>query len=72
VTATGAADIAFYGAEDGANIFVARDFAPWNIDRDAVDLCASPDGRALAVRFIDGTVRIIEAHGAAAPAGGTP
>ncbi|MBI1304805.1 MAG: protein kinase [Phycisphaera sp.] len=51
----------------GANIFVAADFAPWNIDREAVALCMSPDDRALAVRFADGSVRIIEAGAAAEP-----
>ena len=72
VTTSGAADIAFYDAADGANIFVARDFAPWNIDRDAVDLCASSDGRAIAVRFIDGSVRVIETREASVRTGGAP
>ncbi|MFN9078023.1 MAG: protein kinase domain-containing protein [bacterium] len=72
ITVTGDADIAIYEAEQGANIFVALDFAPWNIDRDAVDLAMSPDGRALAVRFIDGSVRLIEAPEAPASNGGAP
>lgn len=61
IVATGASELALYETRDGANICVVRDFAPWNIDRDCGDLSMSPDGCALAVRFLDGSVRIIEA-----------
>ena len=63
----GSGDMAVYEAALGTNLFVAGDFAPWNIDREADDLCMSPDGRALAVRFADGSVRVIEVGAATAP-----
>jgi serine/threonine protein kinase/WD40 repeat protein len=61
MTIVGSNELAVYEMRDAQNIFVVRDFAPWNIDRDARDLCMSPDGSAMAVLFADGTVRLIEA-----------
>ena len=63
---SGAAELAVFEATLGASIFAARDFAPWNIDRAAEELCMSPDGRAIAVRFADGSVRVIEIDAAVA------
>ena len=72
VSVSGDADLSVYEASGGFSLFVAGDFAPWNIDRPAVDVRFSPDGRALAVRFADGTVRVIESSAPREPAGRTP
>jgi hypothetical protein len=72
VSVSGDADLSIYEASGGFSLFVAGDFAPWNIDRPAVDVRFSPDGRALAVRFADGTVRVIESSAPREPAGRTP
>jgi hypothetical protein len=69
VTVRGAVDLAVYETTEGQNIFVARDFAPWDVDRESVEIRMSSDGRALALRFVDGTVRLIEARLASARTG---
>lgn len=61
--------LSVFDGASGANIFAIDDVLPWSIDRPAVGLAMSPDGRALAVRFADGTVRIVESAAFDAQAG---
>ena len=66
---SGTGQLGVFDAPSGANIFAIDDVPPWSIDRRAVGLAMSPDGRALAVRFADGSVRIVESAAFDAEAG---
>jgi serine/threonine protein kinase/sugar lactone lactonase YvrE len=65
----GKGQLGVFDGRSGANIFAIDDVPPWSIDRRAVGLAMSPDGRALAVRFADGSVRIVESAAFDAEAG---
>jgi serine/threonine protein kinase len=65
----GKGQLGVFDGMSGANIFAIDDVPPWSIDRRAVGLAMSPDGRALAVRFADGSVRIVESAAFDAEAG---
>jgi serine/threonine protein kinase len=65
----GKGQLGVFDGVSGANIFAIDDVPPWSIDRRAVGLAISPDGRALAVRFADGSVRIVESAAFDADAG---
>jgi serine/threonine protein kinase len=65
----GKGQLGVFDGVSGANIFAIDDVPPWSIDRRAVGLAMSPDGRALAVRFADGSVRIVESAAFDAEAG---
>ncbi len=66
---SGKGQLGVFDGVSGANIFAIDDVPPWSIDRRAVGLAMSPDGRALAVRFADGSVRIVESAAFGAEAG---
>ena len=66
---SGTGQLGVFDGSSGANIFAIDDVPPWSIDRRAIGLAMSPDGRALAVRFADGSVRIVESAAFGAEAG---